>query len=67
MLEGGYNYRTMVCKGLELEETSCHATEITQVDDLCALAFDQSDDRIKTSKLVSIVKQSLVKYNLNSW
>jgi len=49
MLEGGYNYRTMVCKGLELEETSCHAAEITQVDDLCALAFDQSDDRVKTS------------------
>lgn len=34
VLESGYKYCTMVLKGLELQETSCHTVEATRVDDI---------------------------------
>ena len=34
VLESGYKFCTMVLKGLELQETSCHTVEATRVDDV---------------------------------
>ena len=34
VLECGYKFCTMVMKGLELQETSCHTVEATRVDDV---------------------------------
>lgn len=34
VLESGYKFCTLVLKGLELQETSCHTVEATRVDDV---------------------------------
>ena len=34
VLESGYKFYTLVLKGLELQETSCHTVEATRVDDV---------------------------------
>ncbi|XP_076800119.1 pecanex-like protein 4 isoform X1 [Clavelina lepadiformis] len=40
-LEQGYGYASFYVKGLELQETSCHALEATRVDDACEAAFEK--------------------------
>jgi len=39
-LEKGYGYVSLSVKGLELQETSCHALEATRLDDACQVAFE---------------------------
>ncbi|XP_078483861.1 pecanex-like protein 4 [Ciona intestinalis] len=39
-LESGYSYISYSVKGLELQETSCHALEATRLDDACQAAFE---------------------------
>uniref|UniRef100_H2Z776 Pecanex-like protein n=1 Tax=Ciona savignyi TaxID=51511 RepID=H2Z776_CIOSA len=42
-LESGYSYASYSVKGLELQETSCHALEATRLDDACQAAFEPGD------------------------
>lgn len=39
ILESGYNYVRIQVKGLELQETSCHAVEATAIDEMIDEAF----------------------------
>lgn len=39
VLESGYKFVTLVLKGLELQETSCHTVEATSVDDVFQEVF----------------------------
>lgn len=39
VLESGYKFVTLVLKGLELQETSCHSVEATRVDDVFQEVF----------------------------
>ncbi|CAG2109721.1 unnamed protein product [Medioppia subpectinata] len=39
VLESGFNYIKIQLKGLELQETSCHAVEATTIDDMIDEAF----------------------------
>ncbi|KAG1671728.1 Pecanex-like protein 4 [Nymphon striatum] len=45
VLEHGHNYVTMVMKGLELQETSCHTVEAAEIDVLFEQAFNYRDLR----------------------
>nr|XP_020669346.1 pecanex-like protein 4 isoform X1 [Pogona vitticeps]XP_020669347.1 pecanex-like protein 4 isoform X1 [Pogona vitticeps]XP_020669349.1 pecanex-like protein 4 isoform X1 [Pogona vitticeps]XP_020669350.1 pecanex-like protein 4 isoform X1 [Pogona vitticeps]XP_020669351.1 pecanex-like protein 4 isoform X1 [Pogona vitticeps]XP_020669352.1 pecanex-like protein 4 isoform X1 [Pogona vitticeps] len=41
VLERGFTYCCLNIKGLELQETSCHAAEARRVDEIFAMAFEQ--------------------------
>nr|XP_014340961.1 PREDICTED: pecanex-like protein 4 [Latimeria chalumnae]XP_014340964.1 PREDICTED: pecanex-like protein 4 [Latimeria chalumnae]XP_014340967.1 PREDICTED: pecanex-like protein 4 [Latimeria chalumnae] len=48
VLEKGYTYCSLNIKGLELQETSCHAAEARRVDEVFEMAFEQ-EERAETS------------------
>lgn len=45
VLEQGFNFNTIVFKGLELQETSCHTEEASRVEENFELAFDSAKSR----------------------
>ncbi|XP_067119884.1 pecanex-like protein 4 [Centruroides vittatus] len=44
ILERGFNYCKTSIKGLELQETSCHTLEASQVDEIFEQSFKRDDD-----------------------
>ena len=45
VMEYGYSYVRLQIKGLELQETSCHALEATKIDDILEETFYDQDSR----------------------
>lgn len=46
-MESGFGYTSIAIKGLELQETSCHALETTRLDDAFDIAFENGDADLK--------------------
>ena len=46
VLEHGYGYVMVTLKGLELQETSCHTTEATRIEENFESAFETSTARV---------------------
>ncbi len=44
VLESGHNYVTVQAKGLELQETSCHAIEASAIDHILEMAFGAGEE-----------------------
>ena len=42
ILETGYGFKTLALKGLELQETSCHTTEASKIDEIFETLYDPS-------------------------
>jgi hypothetical protein len=51
VLETGFNYIKIQIKGLELQETSCHAVEATTIDEILEEAFYSNSENSKISKI----------------
>jgi hypothetical protein len=51
ILESGFNYIKIQIKGLELQETSCHAVEATTIDEILEEAFYSSSENGKVHKM----------------